>query len=188
MLIAGLGNPVRKYGGTRHNAGFWFVDELAARYSVSLAHESRFEAMVGTYVEAGVRVMLVQPATYMNHSGRAIGAISRYYRVPAEQILVAHDELDFDPGLVRLKRGGGHGGHNGVRDTIACLGSRDFLRLRIGIGHPGHRDDVMNYVLAAPSSDDRQRILGALGLAADRCADLVAGEVERAMNLLHAAC
>jgi len=187
QLIVGLGNPGPRYDRTRHNAGFWFLDALAAQYRCDLKSESRFHGAVGRCTIAGQDCRLLRPDTFMNHSGRSIAAVARFYRIPPEAILVAHDELDLDPGVVRLKRGGGHGGHNGLRDTIAQLGSKDFLRLRIGIGHPGHKDQVVDYVLQKPSPDDRIAIERAIDRALDVVPEVISGDLERAMNRLHAA-
>lgn len=187
QLIVGLGNPGPRYDGTRHNAGFWFLDALVARYHCELRPESRFKGAVGRCIIAGQDCRLLRPDTFMNRSGESVAAVARFYRIPPEAIVVAHDELDLDPGVARLKRGGGHGGHNGLRDIIARLGSKDFLRLRIGIGHPGHRDQVVDYVLQRPSADDRAAIGRAIDRALDIVPDVVAGDLERAMNSLHAA-
>ncbi len=184
-LIAGLGNPTGEYEKTRHNAGFWFVEEIARRESVSWSQESRFEAAVAKYLCGDRKILLLRPATYMNHSGRSIGAISRYYKIEFENIIVAHDELDFQPGVVRLKKGGGHGGHNGVRDVISCLGGGSFLRVRIGIGRPGSGGSVLNYVLGRPGSIDSRAILSALEETAALSDELIFGRIDKAMNSLH---
>lgn len=186
QLIVGLGNPGPRYDRTRHNAGFWFLDALAAQYRCELKSESRFQGAIGRCTIAGQDCRLLRPDTFMNHSGRSIAAVARFYRIPPEAILVAHDELDLDPGVVRLKRGGGHGGHNGLRDAIAQLGSKDFLRLRIGIGHPGHKDQVVDYVLQKPSPDDRIAIERAIDRALEVVPEVISGDLERAMNRLHA--
>ena len=187
-LIVGLGNPGPKYDRTRHNAGAGFVVELARREGATLRPESRFFGDT-TRMRIGNRdVRLLIPSTFMNRSGQAIGAMARFYQIPATAILVAHDELDLPPGTTRFKQGGGHGGHNGLRDTIAALGNnRDFARLRIGIGHPGNAKEVVNYVLCRASGSDQQLIddniddaLRALPLAVD-------GKWELAMTKLHSA-
>ncbi len=183
--IVGLGNPGPKYEQTRHNAGFWFLDEIARRHGVPLRSEHKFAGEVGRLESAGRRCWLLKPTTFMNRSGRAVGALSRFYRIPPESLLVVHDELDLPPGAVRLKRGGGHGGHNGLRDIMATLGSRDFLRLRIGIGHPGHKDQVVDYVLSPPRKEEEVLIRQAIDRAADRLALLLEGKLEVVMNDLH---
>lgn len=185
QLIAGLGNPGPKYDQTRHNAGFWFLDELARRHGCELRPESRFHSEAGRCLLDGHDCRLQKPTTYMNRSGHAVQALASFFRVPRQAILVVHDDLDLPPGTARLKRGGGHGGHNGLRDLIVQLGGKDFLRLRLGIGHPGHRDDVIDYVLQRPSREDRALIDHAIERAIDVMPLVVAGEMERAMNELH---
>jgi PTH1 family peptidyl-tRNA hydrolase len=183
-LIVGLGNPGPAYDRTRHNAGFWFMDRLAAAHACVLREETRFHGRVGT-IKAAEPIHLLEPLTFMNRSGLAVAAMARFYKIVPEDILVVHDELDFGPGLVRVKRDGGHGGHNGLRDIMAQLGSGGFLRLRIGIGRPAGSMQVADYVLAAPSSVDRQAIFGAIDKALDCLPGLLAGNVEQAMNRLH---
>ena len=185
-LIVGLGNPGPRYQDTRHNAGFWWVDELARRHGAAFKAESRFHGETARLVVGGHDCRLLKPTTYMNHSGRAVSALARYYRLAPGEILVAHDELDLPCGTVRLKQGGGHGGHNGLRDTIAALGSRDFHRLRIGINHPGHRDQVVDYVLSPPRREEEILIRQALDRAADLLPDLLEGRFQQVMNQLHA--
>ncbi len=185
LCIAGLGNPGPRYEKTRHNAGFWFLDEIARRYGLRFRNEVKFSGQLARLTLGRHACWLLKPATFMNHSGRAVGALARFYRIPPHQLLVVHDELDLPPGTVRLKRGGGHGGHNGLRDTMAVLGSREFLRLRIGIGHPGHRDQVVDYVLSPPRREEEMEIRRAIDRAADRLELLLEGEVDKAMNLLH---
>ena len=153
-LIVGLGNPGRDYEETRHNAGFWFCARLAHDWQASLAHESRFHAMAGRH---GATWMLL-PQTYMNRSGQAVGALARFHRIEPNEILVVHDELDIPPGQLRLKFGGGMGGHNGLKDITAHLGTQDYWRLRIGIGHPGDRNEVANFVLKPPRRDEQAQI------------------------------
>ncbi|MBF0254999.1 MAG: aminoacyl-tRNA hydrolase [Gammaproteobacteria bacterium] len=184
-LIVGLGNPGSKYAQTRHNAGFWFVDRLAAEHHAQLRTESRFQAEVAKLVIAGQDCWLLKPATFMNHSGRAVSALANYYRIGTEQILVAHDELDLPVGAVRLKKDGGHGGHNGLRDIIAALGGSGFWRLRIGIDHPGHRDQVIDYVLDKPSKADQERIEATINSAAAEIKAICNGEQQMVMNRLH---
>jgi peptidyl-tRNA hydrolase, PTH1 family len=181
----GLGNPGPTYARTRHNAGFELVDELARRTGVSFRHESRHQ---GELVRAGIGgsdVWLLKPMTYMNLSGQSVRSVAGFYRIPPQSILVAHDELDFPPGVVRLKEGGGHGGHNGLRDLIAQLGD-DFWRLRIGIGHPGDRDAVLNYVLGRPPAAEATLIHEAVLAAADAVPVMLSDGAQKAMNRLHA--
>jgi PTH1 family peptidyl-tRNA hydrolase len=186
-LIVGLGNPGPQYEATRHNVGFWFVDALAARNNGQFRVEAKFHSLLCRLTLGGADLRLVKPATFMNRSGQAVAAVARYFDTPAEQILVAHDELDLPVGTVRLKQGGGHAGHNGLRDIISVLGSRDFWRLRIGIDHPGDRQQVVNYVLSRPSRDDGGRIFDVLD-DAERCVpDLLDGSFQKAMNRLHSA-
>lgn len=185
-LIVGLGNPGAGYAGTRHNAGFWLVDRLAASSGEGFRAESRFHCEVGVYREGGVQCRMLRPTTYMNLSGQAVAGLAHFYRIPPAAILVIHDELDLPPGTVRVKVGGGHGGHNGLRDIINRLGDRGFARLRVGIGHPGHRDDVVDYVLRKPPAAEREAIDAALDKAIDEMPALVAGQLQAVMNRLHA--
>jgi PTH1 family peptidyl-tRNA hydrolase len=183
-LIAGLGNPGSQYDKTRHNAGFWFVDELARRYSGKFAVEKRFSGEVCKLQVGPQTVWLIKPMTFMNRSGLAVKQLAQFYQIPVEQILVAHDELDIDAGDARLKQAGGHGGHNGLRDCHAHLGA-DYWRLRLGVGHPGDRNKVVDYVLSRPSSDDEIVISRAIDKAAERIALILQGEMQKAMNALH---
>lgn len=183
--IIGLGNPGEKYQDTRHNAGFWFVNALARRYGLQLRPQSRFFGQVTKLSLPAADCWLLEPATYMNRSGQAASALARFYRLTPEQILVAHDELDLPAGTVRLKKDGGHGGHNGLRDIISALGSKEFYRLRIGIDHPGHRDQVTDYVLSRPSRDEQKRMEEAIELAIGQMEDLLAGNYQQLMNRLH---
>jgi peptidyl-tRNA hydrolase, PTH1 family len=184
-LIVGLGNPGPTYARTRHNAGFELVDELARRTGVSFRHESRHQGELGRATIDGSDVWLLKPMTYMNLSGQSVRSVAGFYRIPPQSILVAHDELDFPPGQVRLKEGGGHGGHNGLRDLIAQLGD-DFWRLRIGIGHPGDRDAVLNYVLGRPPAAEAALIHDAVLAAADAVPVMLRDGAQKAMNRLHA--
>lgn len=190
-LIAGLGNPGARYAATRHNAGFRFIARLQAATGLTLAPEKRFKAEVGRLPggagAGGPRVMT--PAVFMNLSGQAVAPLAAFYRIPTAQILVVHDELDLAPGVARIKRGGGHGGHNGLRDLIAQLGGGDFLRLRLGIGHPGPtaQQEVSSYVLGQPDAADCARIDHAIDRALEVLDALIAGEVEAAMRQLHSA-
>lgn len=183
-LIVGLGNPGGKYDKTRHNAGFWFITRLAQRYHLRFRTERKFQGETASFLYAGREIRLLKPMTYMNKSGLAVAAVMQYYKIPVTRILIAHDELDLPAGIVRLKSGGGHGGHNGLRD-ISALGSSDFWRLRIGIGHPGHKDQVLNYVLNEPSQADRQSIEAALMSVEEVTGFILEGEMEKAMHVLH---
>ena len=185
-LIVGLGNPGSEYEATRHNAGFWFVERLAQRHNQPFKVETRHHGMACRLLLHGHECRLLKPATYMNRSGQAVSSLASYYRISPGEILVAHDELDLPPGEIRLKQGGGHAGHNGLRDIISALGSRDFYRLRIGIDHPGHRDDVVNYVLGRPSQIDRSAIDEAIERGLETTGEIISGELQRAMNRLHA--
>jgi len=184
-LIVGLGNPGPTYARTRHNAGFEVVDELARRTGVSLRHEARHQGELARTAIGGTDVWLLKPMTYMNLSGQSVRSVAGFYRIPSQEILVAHDELDFPPGLVRLKEGGGAGGHNGLRDLIAQLGD-DFWRLRIGIGHPGDRDAVLDYVLGRPPAAEAALIREAVLAAADAVPVMLSDGAQKAMNRLHA--
>jgi PTH1 family peptidyl-tRNA hydrolase len=183
-IVVGLGNPGSEYAATRHNAGFWFVDEIARRHGGRLKAERRYGGDAGRVTVEGVDLWLLKPMTYMNRSGQAIRALCDYLQVPAAEVLVAHDELDLPPGAVRLKRGGGAGGHNGLKDTISHLGE-DFWRLRLGIGRPAQREEVIGYVLRRPSLDDELAINDAVALAADEFPRLLTLGAERVMNKLH---
>ncbi len=182
-LIVGFGNPGPEYAPTRHNVGFWFVDAVAQ--SQAFKAEARFHGELSRLSRRGQDLRLLKPSTYMNHSGRSVAAVSRYFAIPPEQILIAHDELDLPVGTVRLKQGGGHAGHNGLRDTINLLGSRDFWRLRIGIDHPGDRGLVIGYVLGRPSRPDALLIEEALRDVEGVIDDLLDGRFQVAMNRLH---
>lgn len=183
-LIVGLGNPGANYHSTRHNAGFWLVDELARDHAISLKNETRFHGEVGKFNARGGDIYLLKPTTFMNRSGQSISALSEYFKITPEQTLVMHDELDLDPGDIRLKKSGGHGGHNGLRDTINHIG-KEFYRLRIGIGHPGDRNLVVNYVLKNPSKDDLQKIEDASQRFINIMPTLLDGRFDKAMQELH---
>ena len=163
-LIVGLGNPGRDYEETRHNAGFWFCARLAQAWGASLAMESRFHGVVGKNAR---NVWMLLPQTFMNRSGQAVGALARFHRIEPAEILVVHDELDVPPGQLRLKFGGGMGGHNGLKDITSHLGTQDYWRLRIGIGHPGDRNEVVNYVLRPPRREEQADIDAAIERALD---------------------
>ncbi len=185
QLIVGLGNPGPDYDRTRHNAGFWFVDALARQRGVSLRHENKFHGEAERIQLDGHECRLLKPLTYMNRSGQSVSALARFYRIPPESILVVHDELDLPVGTARLKTGGGHGGHNGLRDIISALGGNGFMRLRLGVGHPGHKDQVVDYVLKKPSREDERLIEESIDDALGVVPQLLAGEIERAMHQLH---
>ncbi|HEU5442894.1 MAG TPA: aminoacyl-tRNA hydrolase [Steroidobacteraceae bacterium] len=183
-LIVGLGNPGPTYARTRHNAGFELVDELARRTGASLRQEGRHQGELARVSIAGADVWLLKPMTYMNLSGQSVRSVAAFYRIAPQSILVAHDELDFPPGVVRLKEGGGAGGHNGLRDIIAQLGDA-FWRLRIGIGHPGDRDAVLDYVLGRPQAAEAAAIREAVGAAADAVPVMLTDGGQKAMSRLH---
>ncbi len=183
-LIVGLGNPGTEYARTRHNAGFQFVDELARRHGAIFRSEPRHRAELARARIDATELWLLKPMSYMNHSGDPVRSVASFYKVPLESILVAYDELDFPPGVVRLKQGGGAAGHNGMRDVIAQMGDA-FWRLRIGIGHPGDRAQVLDYVLGRPSAADAALIHEALVAAADAMSVLLTEGAQIAMNRLH---
>lgn len=184
-LIAGLGNPGREYEATRHNAGFWWVDRLAAGKGVALCPEKKFHGLSARLNLAGRELWLLEPQVFMNRSGQAVAALAHFYKIAPQEILVAHDELDLPPGTVRLKQGGGHGGHNGLKDIAAHLGAADFWRLRLGIGHPGNRDEVVNYVLNPPSREEQVLIDATLDKGLGVLPQLLAGDMQAAMLKLH---
>ncbi len=185
-LIVGLGNPGPQYADTRHNAGAWLVEALARRFNVSLSIDSKHNALTGRTRIEGEDVRLLIPLTYMNVSGQAVAPFSNFYKIPAEQILVAHDELDLPPGTARFKQGGGHGGHNGLRDIISKLGNnRNFARLRIGIGHPGTASQVSGFVLSKAPSSEQSLIDQAVEEALTVLPTLIKGDTNKAMNRLH---
>lgn len=185
-LIVGLGNPGPQYQETRHNAGAWLVQELARQQQTALSGESRFFGDTARITLAGEDVRLLIPATFMNRSGQAVAAMSNFFKFPSQSILIVHDELDLPPGSARFKKGGGHGGHNGLRDSMAQLGNNgDFQRLRIGIGHPGSAAQVTNYVLGKPSAEDRISIEACIDEALRCLPDAVQGNWGKAMNALH---
>ncbi|MBU1214798.1 MAG: aminoacyl-tRNA hydrolase [Gammaproteobacteria bacterium] len=184
-LIVGLGNPGKEYEATRHNAGFWWVDELARMHNANFRTENKFHGLVAKTNLHGHEVHLLKPQTFMNVSGRAVGALAQFYKLVPSQILVVHDELDLPPGSAKLKLGGGHGGHNGLKDIIAHLGSKDFWRLRIGVGHPGDRAEVVNFVLNAPRKEEQALIDEASHHAQDVAPLIIEGKLEAAMLKLH---
>lgn len=185
QLIVGLGNPGAEYEETRHNAGVWFVEKIIQQKNLSLRHEKKFHGSTGKFNFQGNEYHLLIPSTYMNESGTSVLAFAHYYKIPPENILVAHDELDLAPGTTRLKLDGGHGGHNGLRDIIRHLGGKNFWRLRIGIGHPGEKSQVTDYVLHRPSATDRQLIDDSINEAIALLPEILSDEMHRAMNQLH---
>ncbi|MEE9494828.1 MAG: aminoacyl-tRNA hydrolase [Gammaproteobacteria bacterium] len=187
-LIIGLGNPGSEYKQTRHNAGFWFLDMLGSDLHCSFKAEKRFSGDVARCLIEQQDCRLLKPMTFMNRSGLPAASLMRFFDIAADEILVVHDELDLSPGVARLKRGGGHGGHNGLRDLISHLGSKDYLRLRMGIGHPGHKSQVSDYVLKAPSQTDRQQIENAMYEVFRVIPAIMANDIEQAMHQLHSQC
>ena len=183
-LIAGLGNPGAEYENNRHNAGFRFVDRLARECGVGWVRKPKLHGAGARAEIVGAPVWLFKPDTFVNGSGRALQAFVTFYKVRMEQVLVVHDEIDFPSAQVRLKRGGGHGGHNGLRDIIACLGA-DFWRLRIGVGHPGSREQVVSYVLSDAGAEDEVEIRASFGCALSVIPVLVQGEFDAAVSALH---
>ena len=184
-LIVGLGNPGKEYLAHRHNVGFWFVDQLAKKLGLEFGSQSKFfgetaETLVGTK-----KVRLLKPQTFMNCSGKSIQALAAYFGINANEIVVIHDELDLGPGNIKIKLGGGHGGHNGLRDAIKSLDTQDFYRLRVGIGHPGAKDEVVNFVLSPPTKKELALIGGSIDEAIGVIELLVEGEIETAMKNLH---
>ena len=184
-VIVGLGNPGPKYTETRHNAGFWFVEEVARRYGGSFRAEKKFFGELAKVNIEGSDIWLLKPQTFMNRSGQAVKSLLSFYRIKADQLLVAHDEIDLPPGSIKLKTGGGHGGHNGLRDIISQLGTKDFHRLRIGVGHPGSKDQVVDYVLHSASKAERSLIDTDIDDAVRILPELARGELEQAMHKLH---
>lgn len=183
-LIVGLGNPGDKYTMTRHNAGFWFVDLLAQQSSSRLAADTKWFGIAGKWQPHSDR-WLLKPSTFMNASGKSVAALAHYYKIAPAEILVVHDELDISPGQAKLKFGGGHGGHNGLRDIHAALGTADYWRLRIGIGHPGNKAEVVNFVLKAAGKEEQQALDDSLIKASTICDLLAQGQFEKAMLQLH---
>jgi PTH1 family peptidyl-tRNA hydrolase len=184
-LIVGLGNPGQQYEKTRHNAGFLFLDTLAQELGCTWSNQSRFQ---GLFAEGGIangKVMLLKPDTFMNRSGQSVSKATRYYKLLPEEILVVHDELDFNPGVVKLKKEGGHAGHNGLRDIIAHLGSKEFFRLRIGIGRPAAGRDVADFVLSSPSKQEWEMLVNAFDLSRSFIGQMVTGDMAAVMNKLN---
>ena len=189
-LIVGLGNPGPEYEQTRHNAGFWLVDALADQAGARLQREARYQALAAKTVIGGAEVWLLQPQTYMNRSGQSVGALARFYKIGADEILVVHDELDLPPGAAKIKKGGSSGGHNGLKDITAALGTQDYWRLRLGIGHPraaGLQQPVVDYVLHRPRREEQLLIDEAVARSLEVLPLLCEGKFEAAMMRLHSA-
>jgi len=184
-LIVGLGNPGDEYLKTRHNAGFLFLDALARDIGVVFSYEAKFKAQLAKGFLAGRPVRLLKPQTYMNKSGYSVSACVKYFDIPESEVLIAHDELDLDSGVVRLKKNGGHGGHNGLRDIIASLSTKDFYRLRLGVGHPGDRSKVVDYVLKSPSKAHALLFDEVIDRALREMPDICRGEYQAVMQRLH---
>jgi len=185
--VVGLGNPGPRYRGTRHNVGFDWVDAVSAHLGARWKNQRRFQSEMAEWPVADRMVPAMKPQTFMNHSGQAVAAYTRANGLAIEQTLVVHDDLDLPPGTVRLKAGGGHGGHNGLRSLIDELGRKDFLRLRIGVGHPGDRQQVVPYVLSRPSPEERRALEAGMERAREVLPQLAAGQWQRAVNQLHSA-
>lgn len=184
-LIVGLGNPGQEYEQTRHNVGFWLLDELAWQWKATFKDEKKFFGEVARVSQAGGDVWLLKPMTFMNRSGQAVAALANFYKIKPEEILVVHDELDIECGRIKFKLGGGNGGHNGLKDIQARLGTPNFYRLRLGIDHPGDRNLVVSYVLNKPSAEHRAQIDDSINKAIKGIPMLVAGEFEDAQRFLH---
>lgn len=186
QLIVGLGNPGAEYEQTRHNAGALFVERVAAAKGVSLAADKKYFGLVGKFSHQGRDVRLLIPTTYMNRSGQSVAALANFFRIPPAAILVAHDELDMLPGIAKLKQGGGHGGHNGLRDIIAQLGNQNsFYRLRLGIGHPGDKNLVSGFVLGRAPRSEQEKLEASIDFALDVLPEMLAGDWTKAMQQLH---
>ncbi|MCG7495726.1 aminoacyl-tRNA hydrolase [Vibrio sp. Of7-15] len=185
-LLVGLANPGQEYAKTRHNAGAWVVEELARVHNVSLKEESKFFGLTGRIQANGHDLRLLIPTTYMNLSGKALAALAKFYQIKPEEILVAHDELDLPPGIAKFKKGGGHGGHNGLKDIISKMANnKDFYRLRIGIGHPGHKDKVAGFVLNKAPQKEQENIDATVDESV-RCLDILLKDgLNKAQNRLH---
>ena len=184
-LIVGLGNPGTEYEATRHNAGFWWVDALARELKLSLVADRSYHGLLARGNVNGQTVWLLEPQTYMNLSGKSVGALARFFKIAPQDILVVHDELDVPPGQAKLKFGGGHGGHNGLRDIHAQLGTGDYWRLRLGIGHPGDKNQVADWVLKKPAPDEREAIEGCVARTLKAAPQLLAGDMAKATLVVH---
>ncbi|MFZ2649773.1 MAG: aminoacyl-tRNA hydrolase [Burkholderiaceae bacterium] len=185
-LLVGLGNPGPEYAATRHNAGFWWLDHASRKLSTPLHPDRNHRSLLGRFNAPFGPVFLLAPQTFMNLSGQAVASVARYYRIEASEILVAHDDLDLAPGHVKLKFGGGHGGHNGLRDIHSQLGTPDYWRLRLGIGHPGVKAEVVDYVLRMPPADEHDALFKSIDQSLTALDSILAGEMEQAMMTIHA--
>jgi PTH1 family peptidyl-tRNA hydrolase len=185
-LIVGLGNPGTEYERTRHNVGFWWVDGAAGKLKASLKHDRAYHGLMARVNRAGGPLFLLEPQTYMNLSGKSVAALARFFKIAPHDMLIVHDEIDLLPGQMKLKLGGGVAGHNGLKDLQAQLGSADFWRLRIGVGHPGNRDEVADWVLRKPSPEQRELIESCVSRSLDALDLLIDGPMERAMMKIHA--
>ena len=184
-LFVGLGNPGPEYEDTRHNAGFWWIDALARELKVTLVPERSYWGLMARTTINGQNVWLLEPQTFMNLSGKSVGALARFFKIAPEEVLVVHDELDFEPGVVKLKQGGSHGGHNGLRDIHAQLGSPNYWRLRVGIGHPGNKGEVANWVLKKPAPDQMKLIEDAIIHSLKSWPEMAAGQTDKATLAIH---
>lgn len=184
-LVVGLGNPGPKYQETRHNAGAWLIHAIVAGLGQTLREESKFQGSIAKCSERGHDFLALLPSTYMNESGKSVVAVAKFYKIMPEEILIAHDELDLEPGVARLKEGGGHGGHNGLRSIISHLHSKEFVRARIGIGHPGHKDQVTDYVLKRPAKQEQTLIEDAVNDFHRVIPEIISGDYQAAMRTLH---
>lgn len=184
-LIVGLGNPGSKYQDTRHNAGLWMLEQLAYQYNVTLRAESKFNGNIARIQSNNIDALLLFPTGFMNCSGLSVSKVLKFYKIPPEEVLIIHDEIDLDPGTIRLKEGGGHGGHNGLRSINDHLGTNNYYRLRLGIGHPGNKDIVANYVLSPASKDQKSKINSAIDSAMIDINTIIQGDFQKAMNNIH---
>ena len=184
-LFVGLGNPGSEYQATRHNAGFWWIEALAQQLKVAMVPDKAYHGLVGRTSMNGQSLWLLKPQTFMNLSGRSVSALARFYKIPADEILIVHDELDIVPGQLKLKRGGSHAGHNGLRDIHDNLGTDDYWRLRLGIGHPGIKTEVVNWVLKKPTAEQLQMIEACIAESLKSVPLLVSGDMARATMQLH---
>lgn len=184
-LFVGLGNPGPDYAATRHNAGFWWIDELARELKVNLTMGKSYHGYVGRTTVGAQTIWLLQPQTFMNLSGKSVAGLARFFKIAPEEILIAHDEIDIAPGQMKMKLGGSHAGHNGLRDIHAQLGSADYWRLRIGVGHPGVKSEVINWVLKKPSMDDRIAIDQGIARSLKAVPDMIKGDMDKATMVVH---
>jgi PTH1 family peptidyl-tRNA hydrolase len=184
-LFVGLGNPGTEYEATRHNAGFWWVDALARELKLHLVADRSYHGLVARGNVNGQNVWLLEPQTYMNLSGKSVASLARFFKIAPQDILVVHDELDVPPGQAKLKFGGGHGGHNGLRDIHAQLGTGDYWRLRLGIGHPGDKNQVADWVLKKPAPAEREAIEGCVARTLKAAPELLAGDMAKATLVVH---